>query len=359
MKFSVFLWFCGLLVKSSCEVALDDEEVFADDGFLDKKPVADEEWPPYSNEKCSQTTKLKAMYGTAIFRTSLSKKPMTSLEVDIEWNALKFHPTENIQKKGGVYIAYTTGMKGGPGGYFGVQIKGNGGQFIFSIWDGDRTFQKDGEKQIKKSTKLAWPIDMKNCKRNCQDCGIAALKEIGKEGFTTGTKCLIKHASMKEGDRYKVKLERVTKKRTINTKNFGGFKEVHKEVLNEVDREVTGSVWTVKAIVVKGESKGSEIPIGTILFESDKIGFYRLGTFDEMLGCNKCNSIYHKDTRYGPKVGADDGTFQKPIKMNGKTRYYDSTCKKYHISGSKSKSSITFESGPFTEEVTKGKTQVW
>ena len=72
------------------------------------------------------------------------------------------------------------------------------GQFIFSIWDGDRTFRdKDGDKQIKKSSKLAWPIDMKNCKRNCQDCGMAALKEIGKKGFTTGTKCITKHASMK------------------------------------------------------------------------------------------------------------------------------------------------------------------
>ena len=37
-----------------------------------------------------------------------------------------------------------------------------------------------------------------------------------------------------------MKLERVSKKRTINTKDFGGFKEVHKEVLDEVDRKVTG-----------------------------------------------------------------------------------------------------------------------
>ena len=57
------------------------------------------------------------------FQPSLSKKPMTSLEVSVVWDALKFHPTHNRNEKGGVYIAYTLGMKGGPGGYFGVQIK--------------------------------------------------------------------------------------------------------------------------------------------------------------------------------------------------------------------------------------------
>ena len=28
-------------------------------------------------------------------------------------------------------------------------------------------------------------------------------------------------------------------------------------------------------------------------------GMERLGTFDEMLGCTKCDAVYHKDTRYG------------------------------------------------------------
>ena len=115
----------------------------------------------------------------------------------------------------------------------------------------------------------------------------------------------------------------------------------------------------MKAIVIKGDAEGSEIDIGTMLFESDQIGFYRLGTFDEMLGCNKCNAIYHKDTRYGPIVGAEDGSFQTPIKMNGQTKYDESSCKKYHITGSKSDSSISFESGPLTEGETIGEINVW
>ena len=121
----------------------------------------------------------------------------------------------------------------------------------------------------------------------------------------------------------------------------------------------SGSVWKVSVTIKKGSGKGSIIPIGTLLFESDEVGFYRLGTFDEMLGCNKCNAIYHKDTRYGPMVGADDNTTRTPVKMYGSTKYYASTCKQYHITGSKSKKSITFESGPLTQGVTKTKTQIW
>ena len=121
------------LVHSSKDVEDFAARLYKDDEILDKQPSSDEEWPPYSDEKCTQKTKLKAMYGAAIFETPLSTKPMTSLEVDIEWNALKFHPTENTRKKGGVYIAYTTGMRGGPGGYFGVQIKGNGGKLLLAI----------------------------------------------------------------------------------------------------------------------------------------------------------------------------------------------------------------------------------
>ena len=56
---------------------------------------------------------------------------MTSLAVDVEWNELQFHPTENTQKKGGVYVAYTMGMKDGPGGYFGVQIRASEGMSDF------------------------------------------------------------------------------------------------------------------------------------------------------------------------------------------------------------------------------------
>ena len=58
---------------------------------------------------------------------------MTSLEVDITWDALEFHPNENIKKKGGVYVAYTLSMKGGPGGYFGVQITGASGNILCRV----------------------------------------------------------------------------------------------------------------------------------------------------------------------------------------------------------------------------------
>ena len=44
------------------------------------------------------------------------------------------------------------------------------------------------------------------------------------------------------GDRYTVKLERVEKKQTINTASYGGFKPIHKEILGEVDRDVTGKL---------------------------------------------------------------------------------------------------------------------
>ena len=43
------------------------------------------------------------------------------------------------------------------------------------------------------------------------------------------------------GDIYRVKLERISKSETINTKDFGGFNENHKDVvLGENDRDVTG-----------------------------------------------------------------------------------------------------------------------
>ena len=122
---------------------------------------------------------------------------------------------------------------------------------------------------------------------------------------------------------------------------------------------ISGSVWEVSAIVVKGRNRGRKISVGKILFESQEPGFNRLGTFDEMLGCNKCNAIYHKDTRYGPIVGADDGTTRKPERMVGITKYDSSTCKAYFISGSKDDSSISFESGPLTENRSTEKFTVW
>ena len=77
-----------------------------------------------------------------------------------------------------------------------------------------------------------------------------------------------------------------------------------------------------------------------------------LGTFGEMIGCNGCNMVQHKDTRYGPTLYDDDGTTRTPIKIMGLAKPVGTTCKNYHITGSKSKSSISFEGGPLTSEYT-------
>ena len=75
----------------------------------------------------------------------------------------------------------------------------------------------------------------------------------------------------------------------------------------------------------------------------------RLGTFDEMIGCHKCNAVQHKDTRYDLKITAADGSVRYPIKMEGLTKGDQSTCKKYSITGSKGNFSISFEGGPLTK----------
>ena len=90
-------------------------------------------WGRDSFRKCTLSTKQKAMYGTIEFQPSIMTKKMTSIEVAVEWNALKFHPVQNWKKKGGVYVAYTVGMKDGSGGYFGVQIRKSGGNHYNNI----------------------------------------------------------------------------------------------------------------------------------------------------------------------------------------------------------------------------------
>merc|ERR1712168_1521314 len=107
--------------------------------------------------------------------------------------------------------SYTIKQKDGQGGYFGVQIHAKYGSFIFSIWDGDRWIKEKGERKPKPSTKLVWPLNMKTCKRNCQDCGIADLRKWKKAGLTTGTQCHVKHPAMKVGDRFEITLQRTHK----------------------------------------------------------------------------------------------------------------------------------------------------
>ena len=272
---------------------------------------------------------------------------MVKMKVKVKWDDLQFSPY-NTNKKGGVYVSYTIGVKDGPGGYFGIQIKANGGQFIFSIWDADRWTKVKNKKVIKKSSKLTWPLDMKRCHRNCQDCGMSDLRDEKKLGYTTGTQCVTKYP-MTVGSEFELTLQRIETKRIIKTADFGGMPKSH-VTIGEVDREVIGSVWEVKARKLHTRKR---IKIGKILFEGDDRGMFRLGTFDEMLGCNVCNQIYHRDTRYDLQIEDGKGNTRRPIMMEGKIKCSASTCKNYRITGSKNKKSITFESGPLTTETCK------
>ena len=116
-----------------------------------------------------------------------------------------------------------------------------------------------------------------------------------------------------------------------------------------------GGVWIVK---VKDIKRNKEMVIGEIMFEGDGSGMSRLATFDEMIGCNKCNAIYHKDTRYGLTVSSNDGTERQVEKMVGRTKAHASGCKKYMITGTKAERSITFESGHLTTEIFENKKNV-
>lgn len=71
------------------------------------------------------------------------------------------------------------------------------GQFIFSIWDEDRWSGSGENKKPKASKKLTWPLYMRNCRRNCQDCGMQHLKPWQQKGLTTGTKCIMSYPKMK------------------------------------------------------------------------------------------------------------------------------------------------------------------
>ena len=88
------------------------------------------------------------------------------------------------------------------------------GQFIFSLWDGDRFVGSGSNKQPIKSSRLAWPIDLTNCKRNCQDCGIQHLKPLKELGLTTGTKCIVKYPDMK------VSILSMSKQRPFNVRPY-------------------------------------------------------------------------------------------------------------------------------------------
>ena len=126
------------------------------------------------------------------------------------------------------------------------------------------------------------------------------VKAYKRAGFTTGTACSIQR-NIEVGDEFDILLEQTEIERTINTKDFQGMPIGHVELIGELDRNVTGSVWSV-SVTHKHVATDTEelVNVGTILFEATRgfrEGFTRLGTFDEMLGCVGCNKIQHKDTR--------------------------------------------------------------
>jgi len=294
------------------------------------------------------------MYARMTFSPSVTAKPFTSFEVTVEWNDLQYNPKSNPGQNGGVYIAYTTGIRGGPGGYFGIQLTANEGQFLFSLWDEGRFIGSGHDKKPKIASYLSWPLDLKSCKRHCLDCALPDLRPWKAQGFTTGTKCNYPYKDMKVGDKFRITFTQRVSQGTINTADYGGMPKAHKEKLNEQDKIVRGGIWDVVAFDLQ---RHKEIKVGSMMVEGDGSGFNKLGTFDEMLGCTKCNAVYHKDTRYGPVL---DGA-RHPMRMEGLSKAGSSTCKMYKITGNKADESITFEGGPLTrgELNPDGYTPVW
>ena len=48
---------------------------------------------------------------------------------------------------------------------------------------------------------------------------------------------------LQEGDRYTIKLERISRRKKIDTEDYGGFNKAHKKFLREKNRRVRG-VWS-------------------------------------------------------------------------------------------------------------------
>ena len=119
------------------------------------------------------------MYSSFTFSHSLKEKPIIAIEVRVVWDKFVFYGGA-----GGTYAAYTIkSNNNGPGGYFGDQMTTKRGQFLFSLWDGDRKLKtSNGMAEIKKSSKLTWPLNLDRCKRNCQDCGMSHLGDVKKAG---------------------------------------------------------------------------------------------------------------------------------------------------------------------------------
>eukprot|EP00746_Dinoflagellata_sp_MGD_P164375 gnl/MRDRNA2_/MRDRNA2_92968_c0_seq1.p1 gnl/MRDRNA2_/MRDRNA2_92968_c0~~gnl/MRDRNA2_/MRDRNA2_92968_c0_seq1.p1 ORF type:complete len:568 (+),score=122.23 gnl/MRDRNA2_/MRDRNA2_92968_c0_seq1:81-1784(+) len=300
-------------------------------------------WPAQNAAACSQTNKQKSMYGEYQFDPPLSTKGSTDISMSViweDWTSASWRGT-----KGGVYASWPfktgKGSVKGPSGYFGAQLKAKS-SFIFSVWDGNRFTGSGHNKKFIKSDQLVWPLNA-NCKRNCQDCGLHELRKYKQAGFTTGTKCMTEYLPMNKLGRFDLRIHRVKASMTINTAQYGGMPKGH-GMIGEHNRQVTGSRWRVTAT---NAATQQEIEVADLLLEGGE-EIVRITTFDEMLGCNKCNDAYHRDTRLGPFLHDADGSIRKPISAK-RIHKGPTTCRKYRATGSKEDSSITFEGGPGAE----------
>merc|ERR1711953_1543278 len=113
-----------------------------------------------------------------------------------------------------------------------------------------------------------------------------------------------------------------------------GMPVAHKTYLHETNRTVTGSWWHVSATDAQ---TGFTIEVGDLLFEGGA-EITRITTFDEMLGCNKCNDAYHRDTRLGPFLHDEDGVRQP--QHTKQSIVGGSSCKKYSVTGSEAQGSV-------------------
>jgi len=144
---------------------------------------------------------------------------------------------------------------------------------------------------------------------------------------------------MKDGGRFTIRMHMTKEQRTIQTKDHGGGMPKAHGKFGEKDQTITGSEWEVSVT----DPQGTKVRIGRLLFQGATGGLTRIATFDEMLGCNKCNDMYHKDTRYGPFIN-DGGSMRKPL--TAKRSQKASSCNKYRVTGNKADHSVTFEGGP-------------
>jgi hypothetical protein len=296
-------------------------------------------WPPEDTAKCTQSTKQKAMSAHFEYKPSVRDKHATHIKTSVKWEEFTKAPWK---QGGGVYAAWqfqTVSVNGqnGPFGYYGAQVMAESA-FLFSVWDGHR-FEGSGQnRRLIKSDQLVWPLGSP-CSRNCQDCGLPELREFAKKGFTTGTKCMLKHQAMNNLGEYEITFKRTHSSFTIHTRDYGGMPGVHSAV-GESDRTVTGARWQV---TVADHQTGEHLLVGDLLFEGGN-SVSLISTFDEMIGCYKCNDIYHRDTRTGPFLHDEDGAVRKPTSAKGTINHPG--CSKYRITGNAADASITFEGGP-------------